>query len=179
MKYFKKLESKRIYLSPVNSEDFEKYVYWMSDRNITDNLGNTVIITTIEGEKEWLENSEKNGDANFAIIKKDKDELIGNCSLMDIDRINRKCTLGIFIGDEENKGKGYGSEALSLLLKYAFDFQNMHSVDLKVFMFNKRAIKCYEKLGFKNCGVRHESYFLDGRYIDEITMEILESDYRR
>lgn len=51
MKYFNKLEEKRIYLSPINSEDVEKYVYWMSDRNVTDGLGNTVIITTLEGEK--------------------------------------------------------------------------------------------------------------------------------
>lgn len=179
MKYFKKLEEKRIYLSPINSEDAEKYVYWMNDRNVTDNLGNTIIITTLEGEKEWLNNAGKNGDVNFAIVKKENDELIGNCSLMKIDRINRKCTLGIFIGDEKNRKKGYGTEALTLLLKYSFDFQNMHSVDLKVFSFNESAIKCYEKVGFKKCGIRHESYFLEGKYYDEINMEILESDYRK
>lgn len=179
MKYFKKLEEKRIYLSPINSEDAEKYVYWMNDRKVTDNLGNTVIITTLEGEREWLINAGKNGDANFAIVKKENDELIGNCSLMKIDRINRKCTLGIFIGDEENRKKGYGTETLTLLLKYSFDFQNMHSVDLKVFSFNENAIKCYEKAGFKKCGIRHEAYFLEGIYYDEITMEILENDYRK
>ena len=179
MKYFKKLEGQRIYLSPMNLEDAEKYVCWMSDRSITDNLGNTIIVTTLEGEKEWIASSGKKGDVNFAIVKKENDELIGNCSLMKIDRINRKCTLGIFIGDKENRNKGYGVDALRLLLKYSFDFQNMHSVDLKVFSFNENAIKCYEKVGFKKCGVRHEVYFLEGTYYDEINMEILESDYRK
>lgn len=179
MKYFKKLEGQRVYLSPINSEDAEKYVYWMNDRSVTDNLGNTTIITTLEGEKDWLTNAGKNGDANFAIIRKEDDELLGNCSLMNIDRINRKCTFGIFIGEEKNRNKGYGKEALELLLSYSFNFQNMHSVDLNVFSFNKNAIKCYEKIGFKKCGIRHESYFLDGKYYDEIKMEILESDYRK
>ncbi len=55
----------------------------------------------------------------------------------------------------------------------------MHSIDLKVFSFNKNAIRCYEKVGFKKCGVRHEAYFLNGQFYDEITMEILESDYRK
>ena len=72
---------------------------------------------------------------------------------------------------------GYGTEALKLLLDFAFNFQNMHSVDLKVFSFNERAIKCYEKSGFKRCGTRHDAYFLNGKYHDEITMEILENDY--
>ena len=51
MKYFKKIEGERIYLSPINSEDAEKYVYWMNDRTITDNIARTTAITTFESEK--------------------------------------------------------------------------------------------------------------------------------
>lgn len=176
MKYFKKLEGERIYLSPINTEDIEKYVYWMNDQNITDNIGRTNAITTFESEKGWLA-AASNNEIKLAIIKKNNDELIGNCSLIDIDRINRKCTLGIFIGDKENRGKGYGSEALKLLIDYAFNFQNMHSIDLKVFSFNEKAIKCYENIGFKKCGTRHDAYFLNGKYYDEIEMEMLEGTY--
>lgn len=178
MKYFKKLEGQRLFLSPMSIDDAEKYVCWMNDRSVTDGLGNTVMMTTIEGEKEWIVNAGKKGDVNFAIVRKEDDELLGNCSLMDIDRINRKCTIGIFIGDEENRSKGYGKEALKLLLNYAFNFQNMHNVNLNVFSFNKRVIKCYEKIGFKTCGMRHEVYFLDGKYYDEIQMEILDRDFK-
>lgn len=134
----------------------------MSNRDVTDNLGNTKIIITLEGERGWLSNSGKNGDVLFAIIRKEDDELLGNCSLMQIDRINRKCTLGIFIGEEQNRNKGYGTESLKLLLKYSFDFQNMHSIDLKVFSFNKRAIKCYEKMALKLEFIvkKHARFFL-------------------
>ena len=178
MKYFKKLEGQRLFLSPMRIDDAEKYVCWLNDRSVTDGLGNTVMMTTIEGEKEWIVNAGKKGDVNFAIVRKEDDELLGNCSLMNIDRINRTCTVGIFIGDEENRSKGYGKEALELLLSYAFNFQNMHHVNLNVFSFNKRAIKCYEKIGFKTCGIKHEVRFLDGKYQDEIEMEILDRDFK-
>ncbi len=178
MKYFKKLEGENIYLSPINNEDIEKYVYFLNDKNVTNNIGTTNEITTIESEKEWITNANKNNTINLAIIKKENDELIGNCSLFDIDRINRCCTLGIFIGEEQNRNKGYGKETINLLLDYGFNYQNMHNINLKVFSFNERAIKCYEKVGFKKCGTRHESYFLEGKYYDEIIMEILENDYR-
>ena len=179
MKYFKKFEGKRLYLSPMNILDAEKYTIWMNDRNITDALGSTVIITSIEGEKEWITNASKNENVNFAIVDIKTDELIGNCSLMGIDRINRRCTVGIFLGDEENRNKGYGAEALELLLNYAFNFQNMHNINLCVFQFNERAINCYKKIGFKEYGRRHEAYFLDGKYYDIIEMEILEDDFKK
>lgn len=118
----------------------------MNDRKITDALGSTVIITSIEGEKEWITNALKNGNVNFAIVDIKTDELIGNCSLMGIDRINRRFTVEIFLGDEENRNKGYGAEALELLLNYAFNFQNMHNINLCVFQFNERAINCYKKI---------------------------------
>lgn len=179
MKYFKKFVGQKLYLSPMNILDAEKYTMWMNDRSVTDPTGSTVKITSIEGEKEWIANASKNGDANFAIVDVKTDELLGNCSLMNINRINRSCTVGIFIGDEEKRNKGYGKEALKLLLNYAFNMENMHNVNLEVFSFNERAIKCYSKVGFKEYGRRHEVYFLDGKYFDIIEMEILEEDFRK
>lgn len=178
MKYFKKVIGERIYLSPMNVEDAEKYMTWMCDRSVSDNLGNTRMFNTIEGEKDWILNAGKNGDVNFAIVKND-DTLLGNISLMKINRADRTCTLGIFIGDEENRNKGYGAEAIKLILDFAFNFQNMHNVDLEVFSYNKRAIKCYEKVGFKICGTRHEASYMDGKYHDIIQMEILDRDFNK
>lgn len=176
MKYFKKLVGERIYLSPINQEDYLTYTRWMNDKNITNNLGNTSFINTIEGEKEWL--NKKDNDVNLAIVLKENDELIGNISLMDIDQINRKATLGIFIGELKYRSNGYGKEAINLILDFAFNYQNLHSVDLNVFSFNELAINCYLKVGFKEYGRRHDSYFLNGKYYDEIKMEILENDFK-
>ena len=171
MKYFKKIVGERLYLSPMNVEDAENYVKWMSDRKVTDNLGLTSSIFNIPGEKEYLE-SKKDNSYDFSIILND-DTLIGNISLMHVDNVSGKATLGIFIGDEENRNKGYGTEAIKLLVDYGFNILRLHNIDLNVFDFNKSAIKSYEKAGFKEYGRRHESYFLDGKYHDEISMEII------
>ena len=171
MKYFKKIVGERLYLSPMNVEDAETYVNWLNSRGVSDNLGMTASVVRIPGEKEYIE-SKKSSDYDFSIVLND-DTLIGNISLMDVNLISRKATLGIFIGDEDNRSKGYGTEAMKLLVEYGFNILGLHNIDLKVFSFNERAIKAYEKVGFKEYGRRHESYFLDGKYHDEISMEII------
>ena len=115
MKYFKKIVGERLYLSPMNPEDAETYVKWLSDRAVTDNLGMTSSIINLQGEKEYLE-SKKENSYDFSIVLND-DTVIGNIGLMRADLVSRKATLGIFIGDEENRSKGYGTEAIKLLNK--------------------------------------------------------------
>ena len=171
MKYFKKIVGERLYLSPMNVEDAETYVNWLSNRDVTDNLCLTCKVETIPGEREYIE-SKKDGSYDFSIVLND-DTLIGNISLMDVSTLSGKATLGIFIGDEKNRNKGYGTEAIKLIVDYGFNILRLHNIDLKVFSFNERAVKSYEKAGFKEYGRRHESYFLDGKYHDEIFMEII------
>ncbi len=171
MKYFKKIVGERLYLSPMNVEDAETYVSWLNSRNVSDNLGMTASVVRVPGEKEYIE-SKKSNDYDFSIVLND-DTLIGNISLMDVNAFLGKATLGIFIGDESNRSKGYGTEAIKLIVDYGFNVLRLHNIDLKVFSFNERAVKSYEKAGFKEYGRRHESYFLDGKYYDEICMEII------
>ena len=176
--YFKKLESERIYLSPMSVDDVNDYTKWMNDKRVTDNIHSTSKVVTTIGEKEWVERIMSKGGYTFAIVSKEDDKLIGNCGIMNTDFINGTATLGIFIGDEEYRGKGLGSEVLNLLLDYGFNNLRLHNINLAVFDFNDRALACYKKLGFKEYGRRHDCYFLDGKWHDEIWMEILESNYR-
>ena len=178
MKYYKKLIGERIYLSPMNAEDAEKYVEWFCDFKMTDGIGKSSSITTIQSEIEWIENNNKNGDLNFAIVDLENDELIGNCGIMNINYINRSVEVGIFIGDENKRSNGYGTESLRLLLDYGFNYLNLNNIHLGVKAFNERAIACYKKVGFKEYGRRHECYFLDGKWHDAIKMEVTEQDYR-
>lgn len=129
-------------------------------------------------KKNGLTKFQKNGDFNFAIVNIENDKLIGNCSLMNINYQNRIGTVGIFIGDENNRSNGYGTEALKLLLDYGFNYLNLNNIMLTVKSFNERAIKCYEKVGFKEFGRRRESYFLNGKYYDDIHMDILVSEFK-
>ena len=177
MKYFNKIDADNIYLSPVNIEDVDMYVKWFCDPNISDKMHSTKRLFNLENEKELLNKILLNGDYTFAIIRKNDDKLIGNCGLSNIDNIDRTATVGIFIGDSDNQNKGYGSEALRVLLNYGFGVLNLNNIDLKVFDFNERAINCYKKVGFKEYGRRHKSYYVNNDYHDTIFMEILKDDF--
>lgn len=177
MKYFKKLVGEKIYLSPVNAEDVEKYVEWLSDFDVTDGIGRSGQIFTVENEKQWLEETSKKGDLHFGIVNLEHDELIGNCGIHDINYQRRTATVGIFIGKDQNRNRGYGTEALQLLLDYGFHYLNLKNIMLTVFSFNERAIACYKKVGFKEFGRRRQSYFVNGNYYDEVQMDILAEEF--
>lgn len=179
MKYFKKLVGEKVYLSPPREEDIEKYTKWLNDFNTTDYLGRSSKICTVEAEKEWYDkNSKIENGVTFAIIENETNKIVGNCGIEKIDYINRTGILGIFIGVEEARNKGYGKESVKLLLDFGFNYLNLHSIELKVMSFNKRAIKCYEKCGFKEIGRRREAYFLNGKYHDVIEMDIIRREFK-
>lgn len=175
MKYFPKVIGENLYLSPMNVEDAPIYVKWLNDKTVSENIGLDTKITTLEGEREWLRKNQN--EYNFAIVLKKNDELIGNISFDEVDLIHRNACLGIFIGDEKHRGKGYGKEAIKLLLEYGFNNLNLNNIMLNVYSFNKRAIKVYESLGFKKFGIRHKSHYFKGQFYDEIQMEILKDEY--
>ena len=176
MKYFKKLVGDRIYLSPRSTEDYEIFTEWLNDFETTDYLGRSALLTTLQSEKEYLEKN-YNPEATFVIVTLDENKLIGTVSLENIKSVNRSATLGIFIGDKNYRSKGYGAEAIRLILEYGFKYLNLHNIKLDLMEFNQRALKCYEKCGFKEYGRRRKCIFLNGKYYDSIAMDILEEEF--
>ncbi len=174
-KYYKKVVGERLFLSPMDEEDLPIYTKWLNDSSITDNLGMTWNLFTEEKEKKELQNMAKDG-YNFAIVRLSDEKLLGSMSILDINHRNRNAQCGLFIGDEEDRSQGYGTEALNLLLSYAFNTLNINNMMLKVFSFNQRAIACYKKVGFREIGRRRKSYFVNGSYHDEIFMDILSNE---
>lgn len=178
MKLFKKLEGENIYLSPrmVDDEVVEKFTKWLNDFKITDYTGRSATMITLEGERKWFE-SLKDDTQSFFIVRKEDDELIGTVGLHQINNINRTATLGIFIGEHDGRNKGYGTETIRLILEYGFRYLNLNNIKLDVMEFNKRAIACYKKCGFKEYGRRRKSEFVCGKYYDRISMDILAEEF--
>lgn len=176
MKYFKKLVGDSIYLSPRNSEDVEKFTEWLNDFETTDYLGRSAYLLTLEGEKEYLEKN-ANPEATFVIVTLEEDKMIGTVSLERINHINRKATLGVFIGDKDYRNNGYGTEAIRLILEYGFKYLNLKNIELHLMEFNERAYACYKKCGFKEYGRRRKCNFVNGKYYDTICMDILEEEF--
>lgn len=177
MKYFKKLVGERIYLSPRNNENVEQFTEWLNDFNTTDYIGRSGATVTLDMEKEYL--SRVNTDTvSFVIVTLEDDKMIGTIELKQIDNINRNATLGIFIGDKDYRDKGYGTEAIKIILEYGFKYLNLHNVNLDFMEFNERALNCYKKCGFQENGRRRKCKFVNGRYYDSISMDILADEFK-
>ena len=182
MKYFKKLVGDRIYLSPISTEDYEIFTEWMNDFETTDYIGRSGQIQSVSAEKDFL-NEHDNQRAAFVIVTLDDNKMIGTVCLEEFNDIDRTATLGIFIGDKNYRSKGYGTEAIRLILEYGFKYLNLQNIKLDLMEFNERALKCYQKCGFKEYGRRRKCKYINGKYYDSISMDILaeefEGDYIR
>lgn len=177
MKYFKRLVGEKVYLSPMNIEDAEIYLKWFNDLNTISYLTFSNKVTTLETEKKFINSVIENGEPTFAIIDLETDKLIGNCGLTSIDNTMRIATLGIVIGEEEYRSKGYGTEALRLLVEFGFNYLNLNNIMLIVYEFNQRAINSYKKVGFKEMGRRRQARFINGKYHDIIYMDLLAEEF--
>lgn len=175
MKYFRKIEGDELYLSPMNIEDAQTYVRWLNDARTTDGLGSTNRVLSVEQERRWLESNA--GEYQFAIVRKSDDCLLGNIGFGDLDLIHQRAEVGLFIGEEENRGHGYGAQALCLLLDYGFRQLNLNNVMLKLYSFNERALACYKKVGFREIGRRRQACYVNGTFHDIIYMDILREEF--
>ena len=172
MKYYKKIVGDRIYLSPRNSEDYELFAEWLNDPQVADYIGKSASLITNEAEKEFLDKN-NNPEATFAIVDLEKDKMVGTVGI----ELNRRGTLGIFIGDKDYRDKGYGTEAIRLVLEYGFKYLNLKNIKLDLVSANERAYRCYQKCGFKEYGRRRKCQFINGKYYDKISMDILDEEF--
>jgi len=178
MKYYKKLIGKKCYLSPLNIDDAEKYCEWVNDLEVTQYTSLAAKQISLPKEIDILNGMIKNSFQAYSIIDISNDKLIGICSLFNINQLYQNAELGIFIGDKEYWGKGFGPDAINLLLDYGFNILNLHNIMLEVFSFNERAIKAYKKVGFKIIGRRRKALLYAQERFDMIYMDILAEEFK-
>lgn len=135
---------------------------------------------SIKAELKWME--EEVGGMSpasyfFTMRTLVDDKLIGELSLDVVNWNGRDAFVAIGIGEPENWGKGYGTDAMNILLRFAFSEINLHRVTLSVFEYNPRAIRSYEKLGFRHEGCRRLALNREGRRWNELYMGILRDEW--
>jgi RimJ/RimL family protein N-acetyltransferase len=174
-----KLEGKRIFLSPILRKDVPSFQKWVNNLEITMYTAQATNIFTIEDEYEWFEKTRKSKDTIvLSIVKRNSNEVIGAVSLNEINYTDRRANLGIMIGEIKEWNKGYGKEALVLILDFGFNVLNLHNIYLSVYSYNKRAIMAYNKLGFKLTGKLRKARFLGGEYYDILIMDMLAKEFK-
>lgn len=174
------LYGSRVLLRPVADFDLDRLLEFANDLEVSVAAGDEP--PAPKGPEEVRANpmGERDGlggrKVDFAIVA--DGECIGHCGLYDLDPANRSCALGISIGDKGYWGKGYGGEAVNVLLDYAFRIRNFRRVWLEVHAANRRAIRCYAACGFTEEGRLREHVWVSGGYVDVVVMGLLRDEWR-
>jgi len=135
---------------------------------------------SLREEREWIASLSTKGTPQnlvFVVERKRDGQAIGVVGLHQIDWVQRRCVSGSFIGPPRLRGEGYGTEAKSLLLDYAFGELGMQSVWALVFADNTPSIRALEKQGYRRGGVHRKSVWRGSTWIDSYYYDILQEDW--
>lgn len=167
-----RLNGEKVLLREFRQEDLSGIRSWVNDYDTVRYLGaGYTMPQTWEQTEDYL-SSLLRGDAggvNLAVAEKDSRRYLGQVSLMMIDHAAQRAELAIVMAPD-SAGKGYGSEAIRLIVEFAFTQLNLRRIYLQVHADNERAIHVYQKCGFVEEGRLREHVFRDGRYIDVVQM---------
>lgn len=173
------INGERIFLREVRLTDVnETYYQWMNDPEITQYLESRFFPQSIESISEFVKKQTEDQSVVFLAVLLKKNGLhIGNIKLGPIDWVHRFAEVGILIGDKACWGKGYGNEAIGLVVKYAFKTLNLHRLVANCYQVNQGAIKAFQKNGFEIEGVWKKHHFCNGKYTDAILLGILNPNW--
>lgn len=170
-------EGERIYFSPIEPEDEPQFRRWINDPVNWQYLAARPPLNACR-EREWIESQGKSqNDVVFGVVVREGHRLIGATGLHRIDRITRKAELGISLGDRAARNRGYGTEAVRLLVRYGFEELNLNRISLSVIAHNPRAIRCYQKAGFVQEGCHRQACYQGGRYHDVYRFAVLKDEW--
>lgn len=171
---------KRTRLRAINQEDLPLFVEWLNDPEVIQGLIHYQPFS-LDDERDWYESMRKRPQEERPLmldIKIDNSwKPIGDLGFFGIDWRIRSAEFGIVIGLKEYWDQGYGTEAMRLMLNHGFKTLNLNRIYLQVYENNLRAIRVYEKTGFRQEGQLRQAHFQDGSYMDVILMSILRSDW--
>jgi len=161
-------------LRPIEDSDAEAIVNWRNSDFVRQHFIFQDAFT-VEMQLRWMENHVKVGKVAQFIIEADETPA-GSVFLRDIDRIHAKGEFGIFLGDPRFAGQGVGAEATKQVLSYGFGSLGLNRIFLRALAGNKRAIRSYERSGFRHEGVLRQDVWCNGGYQDVVLMGVLRGD---
>lgn len=173
------LSGQQVYLTTLNRDDAPIIAGWEQDTEFLRLLdASPAQPRTVEQITGWLENASKSrSDFLFGIRLLTSDDLIGWAEIDGIQWAHGSAGVGLGIGDRNYWGQGCGTEAMLLLLRFAFHELNLHGIHLTVFSYNERAIAMYEKLGFRREGAYREYLHRDGQRFDMLLYGLLRQEW--
>lgn len=171
--FMKTIVGEKVMLRPIRSDDTDLIVKWRNNPNVLKNFIFREHLTR-EMHYDWMINRVAKGEVKqFIIIEKYTNQPVGTVYFRDINEKFHSAEFGIFIGEDDARGKGYGSETAQLFVKYGFEDLGLHRISLRLFEDNERAYQSYQKAGFKMEGTFRDMVYLEGKYHNIIFMSII------
>ncbi len=146
-----------------NSADVKKYMY--SDHDIS-----------VEEHIKWLD-SLKNSEKNLAFVVFIDNNPIGIVSIVNINKTHKTSDWGFYIYDTSLRGKGIGTSVLEKLINYAFNSLNIDKLNCEAIITNIQVHKLYQKVGFKEEGIKRKNIIKNGERMDVIQYGLLKSEW--
>ncbi len=178
------LKGERVTLRGIRRDDLPRLWEFNNDVEVeVSGAGDPPIPQSLERlQAEFDASAQKGGrdDILFAIEADGK--FIGQCGLFGFDEFRgaaHGCGLGIAIGDKNYWGRGYGREAVALLVDYAFTHWNLERVGLQVASTNERALRAYRAVGFVEEGRLRKHMWNNGQFVDTVCMSILREEWKK
>jgi RimJ/RimL family protein N-acetyltransferase len=173
------VRGEQVALTPLTVGDLPVMFGWINDRNEV--LWNAPYRPVTEAQHaEWFETIQRQKDSViFGIRLVETGRLIGSCQLHSIKDIHRSAELQIRLGESDGRNHGCGTEAVRLLLEFAFKDLNLRRICVHVLATNERALRLYERAGFVREGTLREAAHIDGRYVDIVLLGILRHEHAR
>lgn len=172
------LQGNKTFLRPLEIGDISLYKKWYNDQEVNYWANGAWPLSTMLGEGEIEERYflPRESSGRYIILN-ELEVPIGTIGFREMNIPARSATLFVIIGEKEYWGQGYGTDALKVLVDYLFLQWNLHRLTLDTWDGNHRAIRTYEKLGFKVEGCLRQARFVQGEYRDAIIMGLLRDEY--
>ncbi|MBG0820549.1 GNAT family N-acetyltransferase [Planomonospora sp. ID91781] len=172
------LHGERVTLRPVGPEHVDGLWELVNDPDVARLTGSHGMFAYQAAELWYGSRGEHDDRLDLAICAAEDDSYVGEVVLNDLDTANLSCNLRIALVGPRAFGRGYGTEAIRLVLDHAFATTDLHRIELEVFDFNDRAAHVYRKVGFVQEGVRRDALLWKGERHDSIIMSMLAPDWR-
>jgi [ribosomal protein S5]-alanine N-acetyltransferase len=170
----------RIYLRQLEPVDVQgPYLAWVNDYEVTRFLETGSYPQSEDALAAYVSVTSGPDNIFLAIVEKGTEVHVGNVKLGPIHRVHRRADMGIMIGDKTRWDRGYGREAVALIVAYGFDRLNLIKIGLGVYADHDHAVRLYESLGFRVEGRLRQHLFRDGAYHDKLVMGVLREDFTR
>lgn len=175
------IKGKKVILRPVKQKDFAAIYQWVNDSEIMPYWYGRDKARIFEWIKKHFTPAIKGKtDYTYWMIEACGKPIGYMCNTAEKDddgEFMGHVEIDILIGEKEFWGKGYGSDALKIMVRYAFEEQKAERVFLKPRTVNSRAIHVYEKVGFKKEGILRHNELFERKWIDNLMMSIIKKEY--